>query len=61
MDEATDISWCDGLFVGMLDSRELAKFDALCERGLARRSYEGAGGFLGLAKVRLAKPEPPLP
>ncbi len=42
----------DGLFVGMLDAPEIAKFDELVRAGLAYRSYEGAGGIMGLAKAR---------
>jgi hypothetical protein len=47
------LSGCGGLFVGMLDADELAAFDRLCEAGLAQRTYEGAAGFMGLAKVEL--------
>ncbi len=31
---------------------EIKALDRLIESGLARRSYEGAGGFMGLARVR---------
>lgn len=44
---------CDGLFVGLLSPSELEAFDYLCEKDAARRSYEGAGGLMGLATVRL--------
>jgi hypothetical protein len=53
-DEARDaLHGLDGIFVGMLSERELAAFNEMCRTGEARRSYEGAGGFMGLAKVRL--------
>lgn len=48
----TDLSWANGLFVGSLSECEIRDFDALCQQGAAYRSYEGAGGFMGLAKVR---------
>lgn len=44
----------DGLFVGLLDKEELEIFDDACQRNEARRSYEGAGGLMGLAKVRVS-------
>jgi hypothetical protein len=43
----------EGLFVGQLNADELLLFDAAVTAGLAFRAYEGAAGFLGLAKVRL--------
>ena len=46
----------DGMFVGLLDNNEIAEFERAVEDGKARRSYEGAGGFMGLAKVRLIRP-----
>jgi hypothetical protein len=55
---AADLALLDraeGLFVGMLDGNELAAFNRLCEAGAARRTYEGAAGFMGLAKVSLLK------
>lgn len=45
----------DGMLVGMLDDEEIAEFDRAVKDGKARRSYEGAGGFMGLAKVRLIR------
>lgn len=48
----------DGLFVGMLDAEELAIFNEACKRYEAQRSYEGAGGALGLAKVRVTALSP---
>lgn len=45
----------DGMFVGFLDPAELWLFEKAVEDGLARRSYEGGAGFMGLAKVRLNK------
>lgn len=41
----------NGLHVGLLDETEVDAFNRLCERGLARRKYEGAAQLLGLAKV----------
>ena len=43
----------DGLFVGQLDPDEMQAFEAAIKAGEARRSYEGAAGLMGLAKVRL--------
>jgi hypothetical protein len=40
----------DGLFAGMCEPRE---YEYLIKAGLLRKSYEGAGGFMGLAKLRL--------
>lgn len=45
----------DGLFVGQLTPEELEEFDRLCQQGDACRSYEGLGGFMGLATVRAAR------
>lgn len=47
----------EGWFTGQLDEAERRIFDDACNEGLARRSYEGAAGFMGLARVRLAKVE----
>lgn len=47
------IRHADGLFVGILDAGELCAFERLVIAGLARRKYEGAAGFIGLAKVEL--------
>ena len=41
-----------GLYVGQLDSPELAAFEVGVEEGFAAREYQGVGGLLGLAKVR---------
>ena len=53
MSDADMIAWAEGLFVGSLSSDEIAAFDREVEAGRARRSYEGAGGLLGLAKVKI--------
>lgn len=45
----------DGLYVGLLDESELWLFEAMIRDGLAYRSYEGAGGFMDLAKVRFRR------
>ncbi len=44
----------DGLYAGMCEPKE---YEHLIEAGLLRRSYEGAGGFMGLAKLRRARPQ----
>lgn len=50
-----DLERLDGMPVGMLNEAELWLFEKAVEDGLARRSYEGAMGFMGLAKVRLVR------
>lgn len=40
----------DGLFAGMCKPEE---YDHLIAAGYLRRTYEGAGGFMGLAKLQL--------
>lgn len=45
----------NGLHVGLLSPHELKAFDYLCEKGAARRSYAGVGGFMGLAKVEMGE------
>lgn len=47
-----DIGWMNGMYVGLLNDRELELFEKAVEQGVARRSYEGVGAFLGLARVR---------
>ena len=42
-----------GLFVGQLSEDELRIFNAACRSGHAYRSFTGASGFMGLAKVEL--------
>ena len=51
-----DVMRLHGLFVGQLDAKELAAFARLVNAGWAHRSYEGAAGFLGLAKVIVTGP-----
>ena len=51
----TDLERIEGLFVGQLDERELRTFERAIEDGEAQRTYEGAAGFMGLAKVRLTR------
>ena len=41
----------DGLYVGQLDEDQMELFEVAVERGYARRSFDGPGGMLGLAKV----------
>ena len=43
----------EGLFVGQLTEEELALFNACFDLGWCCQSYEGAAGFMGLARVRL--------
>lgn len=50
-----DLMRCEGLFVGQLSEEELEVFDKLVKVGLARRSYEGGAGFMGLATVRFVR------
>lgn len=50
-----EIEWMEGEYVGALSEGELRIFQKAVNEGKARRSYEGAGGFMGLAKVRLTK------
>lgn len=40
-----------GLHVGLLNRDEMARFHRLVHEGLAQRTYEGAAGLLGVAKV----------
>lgn len=51
-----NIDHLDGIFVGLLKDDELEEFNRQCREQKARRSYEGGGGFLGLAKVRFIRP-----
>lgn len=50
-EEIARVRELDGLYVGALTQEELALFDVAVAQGLARRFYEGVGGFLGCAKV----------
>lgn len=50
-----DYLYLEGLFVGSLNDLEMDDFERLVKDGKAYRSYEGVGGFLGLAKVRLVR------
>jgi hypothetical protein len=47
----------NGIFVGDLSTHELEIFQRCCAAGFARRSYLGAAGFLGLAKVEALSDE----
>jgi hypothetical protein len=49
----------DGEFVGMMTPYMIEVFYRAVEAGYARASYEGVGGFLGLAKVRLNRERQP--
>jgi hypothetical protein len=50
-----DIAWMDSLYVGLLSDEERALFEKAVEQGVAMRWYEGVGGFMGMAKVKLRK------
>lgn len=50
-----DLERIEGFFVGALDAYELWLFECAVRDGIASRSYEGASGFMGLAKVRLKR------
>ena len=43
----------DGLYAGQMKPEE---YEPLIEAGYLRRSFEGAGGFLGLSKLRYVSP-----
>lgn len=45
-----------GLCVGQLREDEMAAFNFLCKEGLAKRSYRGAMGLLGLAIAERDQP-----
>ena len=51
--ELRELRHLRGLFVGQLDENELELFERGVEEGVAWRKYDGASGFLGLAKVSL--------
>ena len=51
----TDLESLEGLYVGQLDESELWMFRHAVEDGLARVSYSGPGGFLGLGKVEIIR------
>lgn len=53
MSDADTLEHMEGLFVGLLDDDEAQVLEDAIERGRAMRSYEGAGGLMGMAKVRL--------
>jgi hypothetical protein len=50
--QLNEIRRLSGLFEGQLDDSEMALFELAIKHGRAVRSYEGAAGFMGLAKVR---------
>ena len=51
----SDLERLDGLYLGLLDKEELWLFEKAEQDGMAYRSYEGGGGFMGLAKVRFRR------
>ncbi len=53
-----DVKELNGLHVGSLTPFELVLFNEAVKQGLAERSYEGAAGFMGLAKVRVIEKDP---
>lgn len=54
-DQLRDLSYLDGLYVGMLDKSDMRLFEDAEEAGLAHRVYDGPGAILGLSKVRVGK------
>ena len=48
-----DLQRLEGLFVGQLSDDELKLFEQAIKDGRAKRWYNGAAGFMGLAKVKL--------
>lgn len=48
-----ELSAIDGLYVGMLTVDEIEMLNHAVAEGRAIRSYEGPGGLLGMAKVRV--------
>jgi hypothetical protein len=53
----SDLHHISGLFVGQLSDAEMVEFNEAVREGRARRSYEGAMGFLGCPVVRLMDPD----
>jgi hypothetical protein len=49
--ELKAIEALNGIYVGLLSADEIEIFDRACSEGLAHRSYQGVGGFMGMAKV----------
>lgn len=45
------VSGWRGLFVGQLSRDEAETFYEACRAGVARESYEGMAGLLGLSKI----------
>ena len=43
----------NGLYVGQLSDDELLEFERMVADGRAVRSYSGAAGLMGLAKVKV--------
>lgn len=44
-----------GLYFGQLDEAEKEAFEELRREGFVALSYEGAGGMMGMGKVRVIK------
>lgn len=55
-DVAEEMECLDGMFAGLFKPEE---YEHLIVAGLLRFSYEGVGGFLGLATLRRTRTEPP--
>jgi len=45
----------NGYHVGTLSDEEIESFNRFILDGFAKRVYEGTGGFMGLAKVRVVE------
>jgi len=52
VDARRTVQSLDGLYVGQLDAEEMLAFNIGIREGFACREFRGAGGLLGLAKVR---------
>ena len=56
--ELKAIEALNGIYVGLLSADEIEIFDRACSEGLAHRSYQGVGGFMGMAKVSVPRTMP---
>ena len=52
-DQLRDLSYLDGIYVGLLNKSDLRLFEDAVEAGLAHRVYEGPGAMFGMATVRV--------
>lgn len=54
-EDFSDLTSLNGLYVGQLNSNEFALFEEAINKGWAQRNYDGVGGFMGLAKVKILR------